>query len=100
MRKTFIALGSTVCILAAESLAIAAAIFYAVFHLVLYVRRENSMTYTVYRYDFNRHTREPVGIVSERRKWERGNNYLDLLKQARKTFSTPSPKSLVFLSPD
>jgi len=100
MRKTAITLGATVCILAAEAAAFAAAISYAVFQLVLLIRRENAKTYTVYRYDFSRHTRETVGQVQERRKWERGDNYRNLLHHARNLHSKPSPDSLVFLSPD
>ena len=100
MRKTIVAIGSTVCILAAEPLAIAAVISFAVFQLVLSIGFRKVRTYTVYRYDFSRHTREAVGQVQERRKRERGNNYLDLLKHVRSIHSTPLPVSLVFLSPD
>jgi len=45
--------------------------------------------YTVYRYDFNRHMREPLGLVFERRKKDRGNNIEGLTKLARKLYPTP-----------
>jgi hypothetical protein len=106
VRKTAIALGAAIWFLAAEPLAVAAAVSLAVFQLVLLMGRggrgeeSDAKVYTVYRYDFGRHTRETVGKVSERRKRERGNNYLDLLRHARTIYSTPSMNSLILLSPD
>ena len=46
--------------------------------------------YTVYRYDFIRQVKEPIGMVLERRKEDRGNNNEDLLKLAQKLYSTGS----------
>ncbi|NJD62636.1 MAG: hypothetical protein FIA93_07935 [Deltaproteobacteria bacterium] len=100
MRKTIFALGATVCILAAEAFSIAAAIAFAIFQLVLLVGVREGKSYTVYRYDFGRQERETVGRVSERRKRERGNNYLDLLRRARTLYPTPSMNSLILISPD
>jgi len=46
---------------------------------------------TVYRLDdssnFSYHTRHPIGSVLELRMHERGNNYKDLLRLARKLFA-------------
>ena len=42
---------------------------------------------TVYRWDNVRNTKDPIGVVIEKRKTERGNNYLDLLRLARRRFS-------------
>jgi len=42
---------------------------------------------TVYRVDYARKTRYPVGVVLEQRKTERGNNYKDLLRMARRQFA-------------
>jgi len=42
---------------------------------------------TVYRMDYARKTRYPVGVVLEQRKTERGNNYKDLLRLARRLFA-------------
>jgi hypothetical protein len=42
---------------------------------------------TVYRVDYARKTRYPVGVVLEQRKTERGNNYTDLLRLARRQFA-------------
>jgi hypothetical protein len=42
---------------------------------------------TVYRWDDDRKTKDPVGVVFEMRKTERANNYLDLLRLARKHFA-------------
>ena len=56
--------------------------------------------YTVYQIDFTRHVREPVGVVLERRRLDRGNNIDGLLKLARKLYSNPSPDSLISISPE
>ena len=40
--------------------------------------------FTVYRYDYNRQVREPIGTVLERRKGDRGNDIKGLLKLAQK----------------
>ncbi len=42
---------------------------------------------TVYRVDYARKTRYAVGVVLEQRKTERGNNYKDMLRLARKLFA-------------
>jgi len=42
---------------------------------------------TVYRVDFSRKTKYPVGVVLEQRQTERGENYKDLLRLARRTFA-------------
>ncbi len=39
---------------------------------------------TVYRLDYIRNTRAPIGLVTERRRRERKNNYFDLLRLARR----------------
>jgi hypothetical protein len=56
--------------------------------------------YTVYRYDYNRHVREPVGMVLERRKGDRGNDIEGLLKLAQKLYSTSSLDSHIVISPE
>ena len=43
---------------------------------------------TVYRVDYVRKMKVPIGLVVERRMKERGNNFIGLLRLARKTFST------------
>jgi hypothetical protein len=45
-------------------------------------------TVTVYHVDYLRKTRIPIGSVVERRKKERGNNYLGLLRLARKVYAS------------
>ena len=42
---------------------------------------------TVYRLDYGRKTKEPIGVVLEKRKTERVNNYNDLLRLARRLFA-------------
>ncbi|MBE0568785.1 MAG: hypothetical protein IH577_03815 [Deltaproteobacteria bacterium] len=57
---------------------------------------------TVYRLEdggnFSYRTRYPIGSVLEQRTDERGNNYQDLLRLARKTFAldTADPVHLAF----
>ena len=55
--------------------------------------------YTVYRYDYNRQVREPVGTVLERRKLDRGNDIKGLLKLAQKLYSKSSLDSHIVISP-
>jgi hypothetical protein len=55
--------------------------------------------YVVYRYDYNRQVREPVGMVLERRKGERGKNIEGLLKRAQKFFSKSALDSHIVISP-
>lgn len=54
--------------------------------------------YTVYQIDHIRHVKEPVGMVMERRKLDRGNNFEGLLKLARKLYPAPSPESHIVIS--
>ena len=42
---------------------------------------------TVYRMDYGRMIKDPVGVVLERRKTERTNNYNDLLRLAQRLFA-------------
>jgi len=49
---------------------------------------------TVYRVDYSRKTQYPVGVVLEQRKTERGENYKDLLRLARKTFALDAADSV------
>jgi hypothetical protein len=49
---------------------------------------ENTMrAVTVYRMDYGRKTKDPVGVVLEQRKTERTNNYNDLLRLAQRLFA-------------
>jgi len=57
-------------------------------------------TYTVYRFDYIRHVREPVGQLMERRSKERGNNNEDLLRLAQRLYSRSSLDSHVVITPD
>ena len=57
-------------------------------------------TFTVYRFDYSRQTREPVGKVTERRKKERVNNTEALLKLAQRLYSTVSLDSHVVIAPE
>ena len=41
----------------------------------------------VYRWDYDKDTKVPIGVVSEKRKIERGSNYIDLLRLARRRFA-------------
>ena len=49
---------------------------------------------TVYRIDYVRKTKVPIGSVMERRNTERGNNLIGLLRLARKSFSN-SPQEAI-----
>ena len=57
-------------------------------------------TYTVYRYDYIRHVREPIGMVVERRNESRGNDIEGLVKLAQKLYSTSSLNSHISISPE
>ena len=57
-------------------------------------------TYTVYRFDYNRQERVPVGKLLERRSKDRGNNTEALLRLARKIYSTSSLDSHIVIAPD
>lgn len=43
--------------------------------------------FTVYRVDYARGVKIPIGAIKERRTMERGNNFFDLLHLARKQFA-------------
>jgi len=49
---------------------------------------------TVYRVDYGRRTKEPIGVVMENRKTERTNNYNDLLRLARRLFVNDTADSV------
>jgi hypothetical protein len=49
---------------------------------------------TVYRVDYGRRTKEPIGVVMENRKTERTNNYNDLLRMARRLFANDTADSV------
>ena len=57
-------------------------------------------TYTVYRYDYIRHVREPIGVVLERRKGDRGNNTEGLLRLAQRIYPTSPLDSHLVISPE
>jgi len=57
-------------------------------------------SYTVYRFDYARQVREPVGKLMERRRAERRNNAEDLLRLAQKIYSTSPLDSHIVISPD
>lgn len=54
---------------------------------------------TVYRVDYVRKTKVPIGLVVERRNKERGNNLIGLLRLARKSFST-GPQEAIQIAVD
>ena len=54
--------------------------------------------YTVYRFDYTRQVREPVGTLIERRRAERRNNIADLLRLAQKLFNRSSLDSHVVIT--
>lgn len=54
---------------------------------------------TVYRIDYVKKTRVPIGTVVERRKKDRGNGLLGLLRVARQTYSS-SPQENIQIAID
>jgi len=48
---------------------------------------------TVYRVDYVRKMKVPIGMVVERRVKERGDNIIGLLRLARKAFSTSTEEA-------
>jgi hypothetical protein len=48
---------------------------------------------TVYRVDYVRKMKVPIGTVVERRVKDRGNNIIGLLRLARKAFSTSAEEA-------
>ena len=57
-------------------------------------------TYTVYRFDYVRQVKEPVGALVERRSKDRGNNNAALLRLAQKLYSTSSLDSHIVITPE
>jgi len=49
---------------------------------------------TVYRVDYVRKTRVPIGWVAERRRKDRGNNLLGLIRLARNTYGKGDEDSI------
>jgi hypothetical protein len=49
---------------------------------------------TVYRVDYGRKTKDPIGAVLEKRKTERAHNYHDLLRLARRLFALDTADAL------
>ena len=49
---------------------------------------------TVYRVDYGRKTKVPIGTVLEKRKTERAHNYHDLLRLARRLFALDTADAL------
>jgi hypothetical protein len=56
-------------------------------------------TVTVYRVDYVKKTRVPIGEVLERRKKDRSGNLLGLLRLARKIFGT-GPEDAIHIAVD
>lgn len=54
---------------------------------------------TVYRVDYVKKTRIPIGEVQERRKKVRGGNLLGLLRLARKIYG-PTPEDAIHIAVD
>jgi len=42
---------------------------------------------TVYRWDYGKNMKVPIGVIFEKRKIERGTNYIDLLRLAQRRFA-------------
>jgi RNase P protein component len=49
---------------------------------------------TVFRVDYVRKTKVPIGVVFEKRKAERAHNYHDLLRLARRLFASDTADAL------
>ena len=49
---------------------------------------------TVYRVDYGRETKDPIGAVLEKRKKDRAHNYNDLLRLARRLFALDAADAL------
>ena len=49
---------------------------------------------TVYRVDYGRETKDPIGAVLEERKKDRAHNYNDLLRLARRLFALDAADAL------
>ena len=57
-------------------------------------QEETLRAVTVYRVDYGRKTKDPIGAVLEMRTTERAHNYLDLLRLARKLFALDAADAL------
>jgi hypothetical protein len=57
-------------------------------------------TYIVYRYDYIRQVREPVGKLVERRSKDRGDNEASLLKLAKKLYPMSSLDTSIGITPE
>jgi hypothetical protein len=56
-------------------------------------------TVTVYRVDYVKKTKVPIGVVPERRKKDRGYNFLGLLRLARKIYGK-GPEDAIHIAVD
>ncbi|MCL5884963.1 MAG: hypothetical protein ACYDAX_03190 [Desulfobacteria bacterium] len=54
---------------------------------------------TVYRVDYLKKTRVPIGEIRERRRTDRGGNLLDLLRLARKIYGA-GPEDAIHIAVD
>lgn len=59
----------------------------------------NMRTVTVYRVDYVKKTKVPIGRIEERRKKDRGGNLLGLLRLARKIYGR-GPEDAIFIVVD
>lgn len=57
-------------------------------------------SYTVYRFDYLRQVREPIGELVERRRKDRGNNTEALLRLAQRIYPTSPLDSHLVISPE
>jgi hypothetical protein len=57
-------------------------------------QEETMRAVTVYRVDYDRKTRDPIGTVLEKRTTERAHNYHDLLRLARRLFAWDTADAL------
>jgi hypothetical protein len=57
-------------------------------------QEETMRAVTVYRVDYGRKTKDPIGAVLEKRKTERAHNYHDLLRLARRLFALDTADAL------
>ena len=55
---------------------------------------ETMRAVTVYRVDYGRKTKEPIGTALEKRKTERAHNYHDLLRLERRLFALDTADAL------
>ena len=58
------------------------------------IREATMRAVTVYRVDYGRKTKVPIGTVLEKRKTERAHNYHDLLRLARRLFALDTADAL------